>query len=323
MRVLTIVAALLGLAGGTAIVGYYGFAAVGGTLTAIGWGGFIAICGYHLTLLMVLGSAWHAILPPGVKHPWTPTLWGRLVRDSGSEVLPLSQLGGFVKGARAATLAGLDGTTAFASTIVDVTLELLAQLAYTALGLALLARYRPDAPLLLPVALGLAAGAAGLVAFIAVQRRGSALLEILAQRLAREWLPAALARMQPIQETIHTIYRHRNGLRHGTALHLLGWIANAGEAWLALRLIGSPLDIGAVMTIESLLYAVRSFAFMVPNAVGVQEGAYVVLGALFGLPPQTALALSLLKRARDLAIGVPALLVWQALESRRALRAKA
>jgi len=35
---------------------------------------------------------------------------------------------------------------------------------------------------------------------------------------------------------------------------------------------------------------------------------------LFGLPPEMALALSLLKRGRDLAIGIPALLAWQALE---------
>jgi hypothetical protein len=44
-----------------------------------------------------------------------------------------------------------------------------------------------------------------------------------------------------------------------------------------------------------------------------------MLGAVFGLTPETALALSLLKRARDLAIGVPALLVWQVLESGRLL----
>jgi hypothetical protein len=69
-----------------------------------------------------------------------------------------------------------------------------------------------------------------------------------------------------------------------------------------------------------MLYAVRSIAFAVPNAVGVQEGAYILLGASFGLTPETALALSLLKRARDLTIGVPALVAWQLLESGRLWR---
>jgi hypothetical protein len=65
---------------------------------------------------------------------------------------------------------------------------------------------------------------------------------------------------------------------------------------------------------------VRTSAFVVPNAVGVQEGAYILLGATFGLTPEMALALSLLKRARDIAIGLPTLAVWQALESGRLWR---
>ena len=79
------------------------------------------------------------------------------------------------------------------------------------------------------------------------------------------------------------------------------------EAWVALRLAGATLGFPAVLVIESLLYAARSAAFAVPNAFGVQEGAYVLLGAGLGLTPEMGLALSLLKRARDLTIGLPAL----------------
>ena len=76
----------------------------------------------------------------------------------------------------------------------------------------------------------------------------------------------------------------------------------------------------AVLMLESMLYAVRTSAFIVPNAVGVQEGAYILLGATFGLTPEMALALSLLKRARDIAIGLPTIGLWQALESGRLWR---
>jgi hypothetical protein len=44
-----------------------------------------------------------------------------------------------------------------------------------------------------------------------------------------------------------------------------------------------------------------------------------VVGALFGLSPEFALALSLIKRVRDIVIGVPALALWQAMEGRRLL----
>ena len=103
-------------------------------------------------------------------------------------------------------------------------------------------------------------------------------------------------------------------------LHLACWIASTLEAWVALRFAGASLGFATVLVIESLLYAARSIAFAVPNAVGVQEGAYILLGASFGLTPETALALSLLKRARDLTIGVPALVAWQLLESGRLWR---
>jgi len=42
---------------------------------------------------------------------------------------------------------------------------------------------------------------------------------------------------------------------------------------------------------------------------------------LFGLPPQLGVAISLLKRAREIALGVPVLLLWQIAEGRGALSA--
>ena len=53
------------------------------------------------------------------------------------------------------------------------------------------------------------------------------------------------------------------------------------------------------------------------------EGGYVVVGHLFGLTPEFALALSLIKRVRDIVIGLPALALWQVMEGRRLLIAPA
>jgi hypothetical protein len=88
--------------------------------------------------------------------------------------------------------------------------------------------------------------------------------------------------------------------------------------------MGSDLDFGAALAIESLLCAVRSAAFVVPSAVGVQELTYAMLVPLFGLPPSVGVAVSLVKRGRDILIGVPALIAWQLLEGRRlALKGRA
>jgi hypothetical protein len=58
----------------------------------------------------------------------------------------------------------------------------------------------------------------------------------------------------------------------------------------------------------------------VPGALGVQEGGNILVCGLVGIGPQAAIELSLLKRIREVALGVPGLLAWQIFEGRLALR---
>ncbi len=317
MKLFSVLAAALGLSLIAALVFHFGPQDVTRSLIAIGWTGFAAVCSIHLALLAAMGIAW-GLLMPGTSL-WVP-VWGRLVRDSGSELLPLSQIGGYVLGARAVTLAGADGTTATASTIVDVTLELFGQLAYTALGLLCLIYVKPDAAFVTPVAAGLAVAALLAAGFVVVQRRGFDLFDRFARVLGRGWADKTATGAAALHTALAAIYRRRERVFSCFVLHLACWIASTVEVWVALRFAGVPLGFATLLVIESLLYAARSVAFAVPNAVGVQEGAYILLGASFGLTPEMALALSLLKRARDLTNGLPALIAWQLLESGRLWR---
>jgi hypothetical protein len=109
-----------------------------------------------------VGLAWWAVAGGRAAPAGTWIfIWGRVMRDCGSEVLPLSQIGGYVLGARAITLHGVSGLAAAATTVVDVTLELCAQLAYTALGLALLLQLPIGAKFAVPGSIGLAIAIAG------------------------------------------------------------------------------------------------------------------------------------------------------------------
>ena len=90
-------------------------------------------------------------------------------------------------------------------------------------------------------------------------------------------------------------------------LSLVGWVVGTFEVWLALRLIGHPVDWASALMLESLGQAIRGAAFAIPGALGVQEGGYLLLAPLVGLPPEAALALSLIKRARELLLGLPGL----------------
>jgi len=86
------------------------------------------------------------------------------------------------------------------------------------------------------------------------------------------------------------------------------------EIWIALSRMGARPNIGEAVVLESLGQAVRSAGFAVPGALGIQEGGFILLGSLFGLSAASAVALSLVKRLPDLAIGLPGLFAWQGLE---------
>ena len=319
MKAASLIAALAGLAVMAALISVFGASAVLRSLVAVGWQGFAAICLIRLALVAVMGIAWRGLVPGA---PSWAFLWARLVRDAGSEVLPLSPVGGCVLGARALSLAGISASIAAASTIVDLTVEFFAKLAYTALGLVLLVNLWPNSEIALPLTGGLAAAGLGAAGFVVAQQRGFGLFDRLAGILGRGWAERIAAGSAALHAALLRTYQGKAGLWAGFLLHLGCWIAGALEAWIALRLAGAPLPFKTVLVIESLLYAVRTFAFAIPNAVGVQEGAYILIGTSFGLAPEMALALSLLKRARDLTIGLPALGAWQIVEGTRLWRAR-
>jgi hypothetical protein len=58
---------------------------------------------------------------------------------------------------------------------------------------------------------------------------------------------------------------------------------------------------------------------MVPSGAGIQEATFVLVGAILGIDEAGAIALSLALRARDLLLGVPAVLLWSAAEGREKL----
>jgi hypothetical protein len=92
--------------------------------------------------------------------------------------------------------------------------------------------------------------------------------------------------------------------------------------WIAYRVLGTSIDVATGIAIEALVAAISAATFLMPVGAGIQEASYAGVGAIFGLPAEVSLAASLLRRARDLVVGVPILLTWQVLEVRR-LRAVA
>ena len=297
-----------------------GLPAVGDALRAVGVTGLLAVLAVHLVATVLMGTAWWLVRRSGRPGVF---VWGRLVRDGGSEVLPLSQVGGLMLAVRVLVADGIATAAATAATLVDATVEFLAQIGYLVLGLVLFAQLAPGGAPSPSIWLPLCVALATVLVLATLRSPPPALARGLAARLARRGLAAVLDRLAAVRREIRAISRLKTVVSLAFLLHFTAWIVSGLEAWLALRFMGVSLSLAAVLAIESLVYGTRSLAFMVPNAIGVQEGAYVLLGASLGLGPEFALGLSLLKRGRDLALGIPALVSWQLLEARRAAGAPA
>ncbi|WP_455288350.1 hypothetical protein [Cupriavidus necator] len=106
-------------------------------------------------------------------------------------------------------------------------------------------------------------------------------------------------------------------------LHALPlWLVSGTlEIWFALMLLGHPVPFWQALAIEALTQAARNVAFFVPAGLGVQEAVVMLLGQALGMDAQVSLAL--VKRAREILFGVPALLSWQWVELRRWRRGRA
>ncbi|MSO99513.1 MAG: TIGR00374 family protein [Acetobacteraceae bacterium] len=326
MKHISYILALFGVLIGVVLVAWFGVGNVASAVSRIGWPEFALIVGWQIVLFVVLGLAWYEIMParrwrrsilPPLGFPvCCLPIWGRMVRDAAANCLPFSQVGGFIFGARAVTLHGVEWHTATASTVVDVTAEFLAQIAFACIGLTILVLRAPGSNIAGPVEVGIGLAVIACVAFIWLQRGVSTVFAKLGVRIAGSRFQDAKERVEVLRAELGLIYGHAGRLALGFFVHLLGWICTGVAGWIGFHALGVPLDFNDALAIEALLSAAAAVAFLVPVNAGVQEAGYAGLGVVFGVPPDVSLGVSLVRRGRDIVVGVPILLIWQLIEMR-------
>jgi putative membrane protein len=309
--------AAAGLAATAALVLWHEAGEIGRLLA--GAGGRLGWLVPVYTVSIVAGAlAWRLLFPPGTAPGLRGALLASWLGLAVNWLLPVAQVGGELLRARLAWRAGTPGPAAVASVVVDKTAQAVSLLLLAMAGLALLPGHGGLAGSGGPLGAITLLGAA-VFAFYRVQRAGlfGWLGRAGAARFAWGDLAADAGR---VDRALGEIYERRGACLAALALRLAGRAAQVAETWLALRLLGHPVGLSTAMVLEGLTQVVVGAAFVVPGQLGVQEGSFLSFGVLLGVAPPAALALALAKRARELALGVPGLLVWGALEGRWLLR---
>ena len=309
-----VVAWLGGIAALIGLTIWSGLGAVGHAVSSVGWGILLVVLARAVTVA-VAGAGWWLLFPSKMRPQLRTCVLLRFVREATNVLLPLAQVGGDLIGAGLLTLYAVPGALAAASVIVDILIQAATQFLFAIFGLLALVALEANQALARSAAVGIAVATLMLVGFYLAQRRGGQrILRAIVSRLTgdREW--RVLGTIDAVYQNLGMIYAARSNVVASAVVHLAGWAIGVAEVAIVFAFMGHPVSIGEALVIESLLHAVRGAAFAIPSALGAQEGALVVLCAAFGIPPEQAIALSLVKRAADLVLGVPGLLGWQMLE---------
>lgn len=263
-------------------------------------------------------ESWRVLFDGSRRPSYLNALLAMWAGRSVNNLLPVATIGGEVVKARLLTLWGADMVQALASVVVDKTVQVIALLVWGLAGTGLLFASSLNDPLALAILGGFAALAIAVSGFFMAQKAGIfRILANLGEKLmdSANWEGINL-HANSIDVTVMEIYKRRYAFLYSCLLRVLSLVLQTAEIWLACYLLGHPVDVPQALLLKSLTSTISDIAFMIPNAYGIQEGAFIMVGALLGFNPEFALAVSLAIRVREVIIDLPGLLYWHYLEGK-------
>jgi putative membrane protein len=321
MKFASYIGLVVGLAVLTGLIAWQGLMEVVGILLGSGWPLLLVPLIWLPTILMAT-RGWQLLFAPRHAPTFGQAFYAQWIGRSVNTLLPVATIGGEVVKARLLILWGIDPLHAGASAVVDKTVQVVALILWGAVGILALLWLALDDMLAVAATAGLALLGAGVAGFFVVQRSGMfGFMARFAHKLTQQdYFSGLIEKASEVDRIIRAVYRQRSRTAAATLWRFLAVVLQTGEVWLAAHLLGHPIGLVEAVMLKSLSGTLSDVAFVVPNSYGIQEGAYVVLGALVGLAPDVALAVSLATRLRELLFDVPGLLFWQHAEGRALIR---
>jgi putative membrane protein len=323
MKRLAYLFALIGLLGLIALVARQGAADVARVLAQAGWP-LLLLLPLHALPLLLDAQGWrtllHAALPNTQSTPPLTFLWWvASVREAVNRLLPTASVGGELVGIRLARLRLNDTSAIAASIVTEVMVTMFSYYVFTVIGVLALLSAMEATKHGWAIIGGLLLSLAGPILFALALHHGALFARLggVIRHIFGESQIGSAADGARLDEHIRALVRRPAVLLRAMGWQLSGLLIGTAEVWLALQLLGHPVDLWRALFIEALTQAARQMAFFVPAGLGVQEAVVLMLGEMLGIGPDISLSLALVKRARELLFGVPALLSWQWLEVHR------
>jgi len=281
-------------------------------LQKLGWPGFGFILLICLVCAVAQAAAWLFTLRAVPATPgWLYELWKVwMVGFALEATTPLAGLGGEpVKVFLLKRHYGIRYRDTTASLVLARTTDLIGQAVFITVGFVLMFR---SGFLTMPYRLAAGSGLALMIVLVAtvVAAQQQRTLGRMRRWLERGWLGgrrlsaravAALDSLHDIDEHLASYYsaeRRRFALSVGAAV--VDWFIGTLAIYFALGFLGHPVSPANAIVIESFLVLVRSTLFFVPADLGTQEGALVLICGEVAGSAEVGVALSAIRRSRDI-----------------------
>jgi glycosyltransferase 2 family protein len=320
------IAALVGLAIAVWLVSRDHPATVWALMRDAGFG-LVLAGALHILPMGVNAWDWRLLIRPAERPSFATMLRFVWIRESINGLLPVARIGGEIVSYRLLRDSRVRPASAIASLVVDMQLTLLSQVVFALIACAyLLGRSGSSAAGLAGTLAWTIAGLAPVLLLFALIQHARPFERMMStlNRVTSGKMFTLVGPSVRVDQSIKLIWRQT-----GTVVrYLFGWqtLQCAGfalEIWVALRVLGVDATFAQAFVLEALIQLLSSVAFLVPGSLGIQEGGFIVVGAMLGFDAPTSLALAGARRIRDLLFYVPGLLAWQLAEFASSRRQRA
>lgn len=316
-KVLSYIGLFIGLAVMTGLIAWQGLGDVAEIIIASGWPILLVPLAWSPTVF--LGSlSWQLLFAPGHQPTYRQIFMALWMGRSVNTLLPVASLGGEVVKARMLILWGYPKAESSASVVVDKTVQVFGTIVWGLIGVSLLVHYSVEQDLIAAALTGFAVLGAAIAAFVMVQKAGiaSAMINSAHRVTKANMFENMKEGADHVDQCVRATYARPARLIWSTFWRVVTLLLQTAEVWAAAYVLGHPISIVEAMFLKSMTSTLSDVAFIIPNAYGIQEGAFVVLGAMIGQPPDLMLAISIAIRIRELIVDLPGLAIWQHAEGR-------
>ncbi len=316
-KILSYIGLFIGLAVMTGLIAWQGLGDVSDIILASGWPILLVPLAWSPTVF--LGTlSWQLLFAADRQPPYRQLFMALWMGRSINTLLPVASLGGEVVKARMLILWGYPKAEASASVVVDKTVQVFGTIIWGLIGVLLLVHYSVEQDLVAAALTGFAVLGAGAAGFVMVQKIGiaSAMVKSAHRVTKADMFETMKDGASQVDTCVRETYARPKRLILATLWRTITLLLQTAEVWAAAYVLGHPITVMEAMFLKSMTSTLSDVAFIIPNAYGIQEGAFVVLGAMIGLPPDLMLAVSLSIRIRELIVDIPGLAIWQHAEGK-------